>query len=218
MNPVQIYWKNRIEQQPLEVQQKLQALKEKGHLTNELVFIQRKRPIIKAGDVFVVQPRKNIFFYGLVVNTCSQPSVKNKIIAFIFKNTTHNPTIDGFIPDFDNLLLPPLSLFKEPWTAGYFLNIGHIELDKISIPAYGFYHTFSNSVVSEYGERLTEPPFLLGLTAMDGIGAVAYKITQELIINPELLGDNCQSSKQDFCEKMPLILQEYGHPLYDFAK
>ena len=214
MNPVQYYWENRIEQQPLEVQQKLQALKEKGHLTDELVLIQKKRPTIKAGDVFVVQPRKNIFFFGLVINTCSQPSVKNKIIVFIFKNNTHSPTMDGFIPDFDNLLLPPLSLFKDPWTSGYFLNVGHIELDKINIPTYGFYHIFSDSVVSEYGDRLTKQPSLLGLTAIDGIGAVAYKITQELVINPELLNGKYQPSKQDFCEKMPQILREYKHPLY----
>ena len=214
MNPVQYYWKNRIEQQPINVQHKLQALKEKGHLTDELVLIQKKRPVIKAGDVFVVQPRENIYFYGVVINTCSLPSCKNKIVACIFKNITHYPTMDDFAPDFNNLLLPPLSLFKEPWTSGYFLNIGNIDLESVNIPSYGFYHTFSESIVSEYGTRLTKQPALLGLTAMDGIGAVAYKITQELIINPELLGDNCKPSKQDFCEKMPQILREYGHPLY----
>ena len=214
MNPVEYYWKNRIKQQPLDVQKKLQALKEKGHLTDELIFIQKKRPRLKIGDVFVVQPKENIYFYGVIINRVSTPLYTNKNVICIFQNKTHTSNMNDFELDFDALLLPPLWCNAEPWTSGYFLNVGHIDMESISVPTYGFYHSPMQKILSEMGQTLTIAPKLLGSATMNGIGAIAFQITQELIINPELLDGNCKSKKQDFCEKMPQVLRKYEHPLY----
>ena len=97
MNPIELYWHERKAALPIETQNKLNDLREKGHMTDELVFIQRKRPKLQKGDVFVVQPKENIYFYGLILNVCSTPSCKCKVIACIFKNITHEKTMDNFI-------------------------------------------------------------------------------------------------------------------------
>lgn len=210
MNPIELYWHERKAALPIETQNKLNDLREKGHMTDELVFIQRKRPKLQKGDVFVVQPKENIYFYGLILNVCSTPSCKCKVIACIFKNITHEKTMDNFKADFNNLLLPPLVLFKEPWTSGYFYNVGKINIDEIAVPTYGFYHTTTSTIISEVGERLNTFPELIGSTAYSGIGAVTYKITQELIINPDLLLDNQPPSQSDFCLNFPKILKREG--------
>ena len=210
MNPIETYWYERNKSLPLEIQNKLKALREKGHMTDELIYIQRKIPKLQKGDVFVVQPRENIYFYGLILNVCSTPSCKCKVIACIFKNITHEKTMDSFNADFNNLLLPPLVLFKEPWTSGYFYNIGRINLDEIVVPTYGFYHTTTGTIVSEIGERFRVLPELIGESAYGDTGSCAYEITTELIINPDLLLDDQPPSQSDFCIKFPEIIKRRG--------
>ena len=61
-NPVKKYWDDRINSQPIAIQEQLKQLSDKGYMTDELVFLQKKHPKLKAGDVFVVSPRKDIFF------------------------------------------------------------------------------------------------------------------------------------------------------------
>lgn len=210
MNPIEIYWHERTKNLSLETQNKLIALHKKGHMTDELIFIQRKRPKLQKGDVFVVQPKENTFFYGLILNVCSTPCCKCKIIACIFKNKTHQKTMDDFKIDFNNLLLPPLVLFKEPWISGYFYNVGRINLEEIDIPSYGFYHSTTNTIVSEIGERMCKMPCLIGESAYGDTGSVAYEITMELIIQPDLLLCNKSPEQADFCIKFPNILKKQG--------
>ena len=69
INPVRQYWADRISAQPTVIQDQLAALRDKGHLTDELLVIKRKRPILQKGDVFVVQPKKDIFYYGLILSS-----------------------------------------------------------------------------------------------------------------------------------------------------
>lgn len=135
VNPVQQYWTDRISEQPKEIQDELTALREKGHLTDELLVIKRKRPNLQKGDVFVIQPKKDTFFYGLILNTYSVPILKNGIVICIFKTITHELNMDNFKPDFNNLLLPPQILGRQAWTSGYFYNVGKIDLNSIHIPS-----------------------------------------------------------------------------------
>ncbi len=206
-NPVKKYWDDRMKNQPSVVKEQIKQLLEKGYMTDELVFIQRKRPKLKPGDVFVVQPKENIFFYGLIIGICSRPDCKCQVTACIFRNLTNKMTMNDFRADFRNLLLPPLNLFKEPWTSGYFYNIGHADLDSMQIPSYAFYHIFSGSVVTAKGEHVKMMPELIGLSAICGIGSVALQITQELIIDPSILTDN-KIKQADFCLKFPNLYFE----------
>lgn len=210
MKPLQIYWKERKAKLSPEINSKLDELLKKGHMTDELIFIQRKRPKLQKGDVFVVQPRENIYFYGLVLNVVSTSSCNCKIFACIFKNITHEKNTDNFRPDFNNLLLPPILLIKEPWTSGYFFNVGRINLDEIDVPTYGFYHDYTNCIFSDLNERLNYYPSLIGLLMYSGIGAVACEIESELIINPNLLLDDQPPSQSDFCIKFPEIIKRRG--------
>lgn len=210
MKALHIYWKERKAKLSPEINSKLDELEQKGYMTDELVFIQRKRPKLQRGDVFVVQPRKNIYFYGLILNVVSTPSCNCKIFACIFKNITHEKNMDNFRPDFNNLLLPPMLLIKEPWTSGYFFNVGRINLDEIEVPTYGFYHDNTNCIVSDLNERLNYYPSLIGLLMYSGIGGVACDIESELIINPNLLLDDQPPSQSDFCIKFPEIIKRRG--------
>lgn len=207
-NPVRKYWDDREGGLPTEIQQQLKQLSDKGYMTDELVFIRRTRPKLKPGDVFVVQPKENTYFYGLVLDVCSVPDCKCLIIACIFRTVTHQMTMNDFTADFHNLLLPPLRLFKEPWTSGYFCNVGFVDLDTLSIPTYAFYHMATGSVVTADSKVAKEMPELMGMAAMGGIGSVAFKITQELIIDPHILEDGRPPMQSDFCLHFPRCFWE----------
>ncbi len=208
-NPVKKYWDERKGGLSTEKQQQLKQLSDKGYMTDELVFIKRTRPKLKPGDVFVVQPKENTYFYGLVLRVCSVPDCSYLIIACIFRNITHQMTMDDFKADFQNLLLPPLRLFKEPWTSGYFHNIGFVDLSTLAIPTYAFYHMATGSVVTADSKNYPDQmPELIGMATMGGVGSVAYKITQELIIDPHILEDGRPQMQADFCLKFPRCFWE----------
>lgn len=65
-------WKARYEQQNESTKRKLDELKSdlvQGRNNNfQLLKIKRSYKYPEKGDIFVFQPRKNIFFYGLVLN------------------------------------------------------------------------------------------------------------------------------------------------------
>ncbi len=210
INPVQQYWADRISVQPTAIQNQLAALRDKGHLTDELLVIKRKRPILQKGDVFVVQPKKDIFFYGLILNVYSVPILKNGVVICIFKTVTHELNMNHFKLDFNNLLLPPQILGRRAWMSGHFYNVGKIDLSSIHIPSYGFYHVFNNTLLTEYGEHLECLPEMIGLMSVGDIGSIAFKIAQELIIMPKLLNDDNPPSPSDFCVKFSEYYRRYN--------
>ena len=70
----------------------------------QLRLIKRTKPVLQDGDVFILNPRENIYFYGKVLNARinhinNNTFVDGKNLVFIFRNKTNKPTIDNFKSD-----------------------------------------------------------------------------------------------------------------------
>ena len=167
----------------------------------QLKTIKRKRKIYpQKGDIFILNPKENLYFYGVVVN--SEVKMRgfgeNLYVVMIFRKPTkiwleENSNIEKnkkifekfLYVDFDNLLITPQIISRAYWTLGYFYNIG-ISIDIPIDLDYGFYSVSKYKFLNEYEEEMEHEPKLLGTFGCGTTIGVGHKIAKELIIDDSL--------------------------------
>ena len=147
----------------------------------QLQVIKRKRIYPEIGDLFKINPKNEIFLYGVVINNhINNINGDDLILILIFKQGVNvERCIEEGIKG-DDLLLYPEIVGKEYWTRGYFYNYSHYD-QHINFDNYGFYYVGKDKFVNEYGEEIDEPQILgtYGVATDIGIGRM---INRELII------------------------------------
>lgn len=175
-------WNARYAKLSDDTKKKLDIFKENISDDIQLQIIKRSREYPKIGDIFKINPKDNIFLYGIVVNNhINNINGDELIMILIFKEGID---IKGCIKNgvsCDDLFLPPQIVGKEYWTRGFFYNIEHYN-DTICIDNYGFYSVGKRKIYDEFGNELNEEPQLLGVFGVATIKGIAYKIYTELII------------------------------------
>lgn len=175
-------WKERYEKLSDEIKEKLNELDNSNISDYQLQVIKRKRLYPEIGDIFKVNPRDDIYFYGVVLNNhIHNINGDDLLLVLIFKQ---NIDIKGSIINGvkeDDLLLPPQIVGKEYWTRGFFYNVEHYD-EILNVKNYGFYSIGKGEFVDEYGKELANQPKLLGTYGVATISGIARKINQELII------------------------------------
>ena len=192
-NKLSLKWKKRYESQPEEIKRELDDLSEAFDDYKvfkekyQLKVIKRTRKLAEKGDIFVFSPREGIYFYGLVVkDDLKSDEEYNWYVIMLFKNKTNSLDKINFVPDYNELLIPPLVVTRLYWTKGFFYNVGH--LDNVNITTtYGFYSAYWNIIEDEYHNKIIEKPHYLGLAGIATDIGVAYDVNRELIINKDLL-------------------------------
>lgn len=181
-NPIANSWKERYQKQPIEIQKKLDALKNKPAIEYQLKVIKKTKKMPDIGTVFLVNPMTNMYFQGVVINSkVSNINGDDLFVIAIFKK--RGMSVEDFSEevDWNALLLKPYIVGKEYWTKGFFYNTPI----KIDIPKnidYGFYKIGKDIYVNEYGEEISNVPTLIELFGVATITGVAYEIRKEIII------------------------------------
>lgn len=184
--------KERHESLDSETYEKLMKFFDEDH---QLEVIKRTRTKPKEGDIFIVSPKKGVYFYGKVMvadikRVVPDSFVEGQYVIFIFKCRTKEKNMNKFVPNYDDLLIPPTIVSQHYWRSGYFYTIDNIPLteDEKKID-FGFYklNFKGNFFCKETGEVLEEEPKLLGFHGISTLTGVASAIGRELIIDPSLL-------------------------------
>lgn len=184
-------WKARYEQQNESTKRKLDELKSdlvQGRNNNfQLLKIKRSYKYPEKGDIFVFQPRKNIFFYGLVLNAhVNNLQGEDMYVVALFSIKSKSVDKFSFVLDYSKLLLAPLMVDRFYWTKGLFYNVSHID-NLGTPPSYGFFKIARvKPFWNEFDEPLEQRPEYLSSGAQTSVG-VGYKVNKELIINKKLL-------------------------------
>ncbi|MBS5795036.1 MAG: hypothetical protein KIC92_09870 [Clostridiales bacterium] len=170
--------------------------------TYQLKIVKRKRKIYpQKGDIFILNPKENLYFYGVVVNSevKMRGFLENLYVVMIFRMPTkillgENFSIEklkkedlkeNLKVDFNNLLIPPQIISRDYWTLGYFYNTG-LSIDIPEDLDYGFYDILPNKFLDEYEKEIYHEPRLLGTFSCATTIGVGYKISEELIIDDSL--------------------------------
>lgn len=184
-------WKARYEQQNESTKRKLDELKSdlvQGRNNNfQLLKIKRSYKYPEKGDIFVFQPRKNIFFYGLVLNAhVNNLQGEDMYVVALFSIKSKSVDKFSFVLDYSKLLLAPLMVDRFYWTKGLFYNVSHTD-NLGTPPSYGFFKIArENQFWNEFDEPLEQRPEYLSSGAQTSIG-VGYKVNKEIIIDDSLL-------------------------------
>ncbi len=147
----------------------------------QLQVIKRKRTYPEIGDLFKINPKNEIFLYGVVINNhINNINGDDLILILIFKQGKNiERCIEEGIKG-DDLLLYPQIVGKEYWTRRYFYNYSHYG-QHTNFDNYGFYSIGKDKFVNEYGEEIGEPQ-ILGMYSVVTDTGIARKINRELII------------------------------------
>lgn len=172
-------WKERYVKLSDEIKEKLDNLDVSDC---QLQVIGRKRIYPEIGDIFKVNPKGDLFYYGLVVNNhINNINGEELLLILIFKEGVDIKESISRGVNYDELLIPPQIVGKEYWTRGYFYNVEHYN-EKVNIDSYGFYSIGKGKFFDEYGNEIANEPQLLGTYGVATIIGIARKINQELII------------------------------------
>lgn len=185
--------KNRYNSLSDEKKKKIDEMKKNGFNNYQLRLIKRKRTEIREGDVFVLSPRKEIYFYGKVLKTHiqhldSNDFIYDKNVVFIFECKTKELSIKDFKANYNQLLIRPAIVDKSYWTQGLFYTVGNIPItDEEKNLDYGFYDVLYGKFFKENGIEMNKIPKYYGVYGITTIIGIAMKIQQRLIIDPGLL-------------------------------
>lgn len=147
----------------------------------QLNVIKKTKTMPRKGDVFLVSPISNCFFWGVVVQEqVYHMEDENFWLVFILKDKTLDVSANVPRLNLENLLIEPAMVAKFFWTSGVFFNVGKIEIP--SELDYGFYR-IGKGYVDEYGRPLEREPKLLGTYGVSTKEGLAYEINYELIAN-----------------------------------
>lgn len=152
-SPVAKRSKERYEKQSPEIKSILDRIKDPD--AYQLKVIRRKRPKLSKGDVFVVNPFGQIYFYGVVLNTGIDDCFLGENLSSVCILKRYTAGIDESIyieeVNVEDILVAPCIIAKSYWTQGLFYNIGVNIEEKLGLN-YGFFSSAEDSFVNEYDE------------------------------------------------------------------
>lgn len=164
------------------IKEKLRVFEEQDPEEYQLKVIKRKRIKPQKGNIFLVSPKENMYFLGVVINAgFNIPEGDDMSVVFILKDMVKSPD-DIYIPeDITNLLIEPCIVGRWYWNKGFFYNVG-MDIDIPENIDYGFY-SIGEGYVDEYDNPLEKEPELVGISGVCTWMGIAYHINYELICN-----------------------------------
>ncbi|MBD5474364.1 MAG: hypothetical protein HDR20_16140 [Lachnospiraceae bacterium] len=95
---------------------------------NYLISMKKSRKKPQEGDVFVLQPIKDVFYYGKVIQTnlkSVDSFINGMTLIYIYKYCSNNKVIPNDLEN-EELLIAPVIVNHQPWWKGYFETIGNV--------------------------------------------------------------------------------------------
>ena len=165
-----------------EKKKKIDELKDMLIPEYQLKVIKRKRCYPEIGDIFQINPKEKIFYYGVVINNhINNICGDDLILILIFNNDEDiHKKLENRITN-EELLISPSVVGKEYWSRGYFYTVEHVE-KKIEIDTFGFYNIRHGFYTDEYYNKLNSEPAIKSMGGVMTINGIAYEMNYEIII------------------------------------
>lgn len=129
----------------------------------DLIAMKKSRKKPQKGDIFVVQPFQNIFYYGKVIETDirSKDSFVNGMFLILVYDKMSKSKDSPIPSDLDrcDLLIAPTIVNRLGWSRGYFETICNLPLtDQERKMSFGFWSFQRQCFVNVEGTKLESRP------------------------------------------------------------
>ena len=132
-------WEERYKSLSVEVKRRLKWLDAQKLKDIQLRVIKRKRDYPEIGSIFKLNPKEELYLYGIVINNHINNNNGDDLLAVvIFKEGVNIKESLNRGVEKEDLLLRPTVVGKEYWTRGYFYNIDKAETNSL-VGRYGFF-------------------------------------------------------------------------------
>jgi len=145
-----------------------------------LIPMTPSRKYLKEGDVFLIQPVRDVFYCGKVIclHVESRDSFVNGMnLIYIYDRHSDGRTVPADL-DAAPLLIAPAVINRLPWSRGYFETIGNVPVtERERSLSFGF-RDWRGAFVDLKGEPLAQEPLYwssYGLSSYAVIGAEVQK-------------------------------------------
>ena len=149
----------------------------------DLIPMNKSRKYPKEGDIFLVQPFLNVYYYGKVIQTQIQSGdsfVNGMNLIFIYDKCTGDQSIPEDLNDAD-FLISPIIINKLPWSRGYFETIGNVQVtEREKSRSYGFWSFQKKMFVDVEGMPLAYKPRYWSYYGLASYAVVGDKIQTAL--------------------------------------
>ena len=144
-----------------------------------LVKMKRSNKEPEIGDIFIIQPEKELYYYGKVIQTkinSINVFYKGMYLIYIYDKWTRGKKSDINL-DSIPLLIPPMIVNKRPWTMGYIETIkkSYVSDYDLSID-YGFWDVLRNKHYDIKDNILLYAPEYSGIYGLSSYGAIAKEV------------------------------------------
>ena len=145
-----------------------------------LVVLRRSRPLLKAGDIFVMRPPMDGYLFGRVIDVDANLFGFGKgILLYIYKTRS---ALKVPVPVLlrDEMLVPPVITNRLAWTRGYFENVEYRPLTSSDrLPQHCFKNSFGK-YFDEKGNTLQRPVEPVGAWALASFRTIDIRLSNAL--------------------------------------
>ncbi len=150
---------------------------------NELIAMNKSINNPHEGDVFVLQPKKNVFYFGKVIQTdlkSEDSLISGTILIYIYdcfcndKLTIHD--LNG-----EELLVAPMIVNNQPWEKGYFETIDNVPVsERERSLEFGFWDLLTEEYLDIQGMKIGKKPKYCSIYGLGSYGVVGKEVQKAI--------------------------------------
>lgn len=149
----------------------------------ELIAMKRSLKYPQEGDVFALQPQRNIFCFGKVIRTnlkSTDSFIKGMTLVFIYDCLC----IEKVVPehfDEEELLIAPIIVNNQPWSKGYFETVDNVPVSEREINLeFGFWDLLTGEYVDIQGKKMRKKPEYCSIYGLGSYGIVGKEVRKAI--------------------------------------
>lgn len=150
---------------------------------NDLLSMKKSLKKPSEGDVFVLQPKKNIFYFGKVIQTnlkSVDSFVNGMSLIYIYKHCSMDKIIPHNLED-SGLLIAPVIVNNQPWKKGYFETIGNIDVSASDKNInFAFWDVLKEDYIDIKGDIVKDKPQYWSIYGLGSYGVVGKEVQKAI--------------------------------------
>ena len=149
----------------------------------ELIEKKKSLKSPQKGDVFILQPQKNVFYFGKVIQTDLESAdsfIKGMTLIYIYDSACSEKVIPQHFDECE-LLIAPIIVNNQPWIKGYFETLDNISVSERERDLeFGFWDLLTQKYVDIHGKKIGKKPKYCSIYGLGSYGIVGEEVQKAI--------------------------------------